>query len=214
MSWWRWMVSDTNKFVLIRSEGRVSVGKQLVLRTASTYKLLMKAPSWSHWGWLLKWWGCTATTRCSVIVGMQIVRLSVSHIVVYQGCATFITEEPNAIKQIRPRAASSFHTGCLVLVTGIKIHFVVLYCIWPAGCRLHTPVVYYSWCKYGNYVQGRTQGGGDLGLNLPSWICYVTKTSLLMQRSLCMLSYIFCLFNVDLNQKPQNDFAWKFQGAL
>jgi len=28
------MVSDSNKFVLIRSEGRVSVGKQLVLRTA------------------------------------------------------------------------------------------------------------------------------------------------------------------------------------
>jgi len=43
-----------------------------------------------------------------------------------QGCATFITEGPNAIKQIRPRAAPSFHTGCLVLVTGIKIHFVVL----------------------------------------------------------------------------------------
>jgi len=29
-------------------------------------------------------------------------------------------EGPNAIKQIRPRAAPSFHTGCLVLVTGIK----------------------------------------------------------------------------------------------
>jgi len=36
MSWWRWMVSDSNKFVLIRSECRGSVGKQLVLRTAST----------------------------------------------------------------------------------------------------------------------------------------------------------------------------------
>jgi len=31
-------VSDSNKFVLIRSEGRGSVGKQLVLRTASTHK--------------------------------------------------------------------------------------------------------------------------------------------------------------------------------
>jgi len=39
------MVSDSNKFVLIRSEGRASVGKQLVLRTASTYQLLVKAPS-------------------------------------------------------------------------------------------------------------------------------------------------------------------------
>jgi len=36
------MVSDPNKFVLIRSEGRGSVGKQLVLRT---YQLLVKAPS-------------------------------------------------------------------------------------------------------------------------------------------------------------------------
>jgi len=124
------MVSDSNKFVLIRSEGRMSVGKQLVLRTASTYELLVKGPSWLHWDWLLKWWGCTATTRCSVIVGMQtqaLMRLPVSHIFVYQGCATFITEGPNAIKQIRSRAAPSFHTGCLVLVTGIKIHFVVLH---------------------------------------------------------------------------------------
>jgi len=32
------------------SEGRGSVGKQLVLRTASTYQLLVKAPSWLHWG--------------------------------------------------------------------------------------------------------------------------------------------------------------------
>jgi len=54
-------------------------------------------------------------------------RLPVSHIVVYKGCATFITEGPNAIKQIRPRAAPLFHTGFLVLVTGIKIHFVVLH---------------------------------------------------------------------------------------
>jgi len=62
--------------VLIRSEGRVSVGKQLVLRTASTYQLLVKAPSWLYWDWLLKWWGCTATTRCSVIVGMQITSIN------------------------------------------------------------------------------------------------------------------------------------------
>jgi len=39
------MASDFNKFVLNRSEGRGSVGKQLVLRTASTYELLVKAPS-------------------------------------------------------------------------------------------------------------------------------------------------------------------------
>jgi len=39
------MVSDANKFVLIRSEDTGSVGKQLVLRTASTYQLLVKAPS-------------------------------------------------------------------------------------------------------------------------------------------------------------------------
>jgi len=39
------MVSDSNKFVPIRNEGRGSVGKQLVLRTASTYQLLVKAPS-------------------------------------------------------------------------------------------------------------------------------------------------------------------------
>jgi len=42
MSWWRWKVSDSNKFVLIRSEGRGSVGKQLVLRTASTHHLWWK----------------------------------------------------------------------------------------------------------------------------------------------------------------------------
>jgi len=35
------MVSDSNKFVLIRSESRGNVGKQLVLRTASTYELLV-----------------------------------------------------------------------------------------------------------------------------------------------------------------------------
>jgi len=46
------MVSDSNKFVLIRSEGRVSVGKWLVLRSASTYQLLVKASSWLHWDWL------------------------------------------------------------------------------------------------------------------------------------------------------------------
>ena len=102
-----WMGSDSNKFVLIRSEGRVSGGKQLVLRTASTYQLLVKAPSWLHWDWLLKSWRCTATTRCSVIVGIQIskrgdanmlaravvkgvywdCRLAVSHIVVYEAGA-------------------------------------------------------------------------------------------------------------------------------
>jgi len=65
------MVSDSHKFVLIRSEGRGSVGKQLVQGTASTYQILVKAPRWLHWDWLLKWWGCTTTTRCSVIVGMQ-----------------------------------------------------------------------------------------------------------------------------------------------
>jgi len=54
-------------------------------------------------------------------------RLPLSHVVVYQGCTTFTTEGPSAIKQIRPRPAPSFHTGCLVLVTGIKIHFVVLH---------------------------------------------------------------------------------------
>jgi len=37
------MVSDSNKFVLIRSEGRGSVEKQIVSRTASTYELLVKA---------------------------------------------------------------------------------------------------------------------------------------------------------------------------
>jgi len=76
MSWWRWMVSDSNKFVLIRSEGRGSVGKQLVLRTASAYQLLVKKRSWLHWDCLLKWLGCTATTRCSVIVGMQITSIN------------------------------------------------------------------------------------------------------------------------------------------
>ena len=147
MSWWRWMVSDSNKFVPIRSEDRRSVGKQLVLRTASTYQLLAKAPNWLHWDWLLKWWGCTATTRCSVIVDLM--SLPVSHIVVYCGRATFITEGPNAMKQIRPRAAPSFHTGCLALGTGIKIHFVVVH----LARMLHTPSVYYSWCKYGNYIK-------------------------------------------------------------
>jgi len=76
MSWWRWMVSDSNKFVLIRSEGKGSVGKQLVVRTASTYQLLVKAPSWLPWDWLLKWWGCTASTKCCVIVGMQITSIN------------------------------------------------------------------------------------------------------------------------------------------
>jgi len=54
-------------------------------------------------------------------------RPPVSHIVVYQGCATFITEGLNAIKQIRLQATPSFCTDCLVLVTGTKIHFAVLH---------------------------------------------------------------------------------------
>jgi len=54
---------------------------------------------------------------------------AVSRIVVYQACATFITEGPKAIQQVRQRAAPSFHTGCLVLVTGMKIHFVVLHLV-------------------------------------------------------------------------------------
>jgi len=29
-----------------------------------------------------------------------------------------------------------------------------------------------------------------------------------------MFSYIFCLFDVSLTQKPQNDFALKFQETL
>jgi len=33
------MVSDSNNFVLIRSEGRGSDGKQLVLHTSSTYQV-------------------------------------------------------------------------------------------------------------------------------------------------------------------------------
>ena len=129
MSWWRWMLSDSNKFVLIRSEGRGSVGKQLVLRTASTYQLLVKAPSWLHWGWLLKWWGCTVTTRCSVIVGMQIASINETAGFTYcciPGVCNRYYWRPNAIKQVRPRAAPSLHTGCLPLVTGIKIPFVVL----------------------------------------------------------------------------------------
>jgi len=68
-------VLDSGKFVLVRSEGRKSVGKQLVLRTASTYQLLVKARRWLHWDWLLKW-GCTATTRCSAIIGMQITSIN------------------------------------------------------------------------------------------------------------------------------------------
>jgi len=46
------MVSDSNKFVFVRSEGRGSVGKQVVLSNASTYQLLVKAPSWFHRDWL------------------------------------------------------------------------------------------------------------------------------------------------------------------
>jgi len=65
-----------------------------------------------------------------VIVGMQITSINETGGFTYcriQGCATVITEGPNVIIQIRPRAAPSFHTGCLVLVTGIKIYFVVLH---------------------------------------------------------------------------------------
>ena len=128
MSWWRWMVSDSNKFVLIRSEGKGSVGKQLVLRTASTYQLLVKAPSWLHWDWLLKWWGCTATTRCSVITEVQITSINETAAFTYC-CLPGVCnlKGPNAIKQIRRRTVPLFHTDCLVLVTGLKIHFVVLH---------------------------------------------------------------------------------------
>jgi len=59
---------------------------------------------------------------------------------VRQGCATFITEGPNTIKQIRPRTAPSFHIGCLVLVTSIKMHFVVLH-------LARGPLVAQPWCK-------------------------------------------------------------------
>jgi len=154
MSWWRWMMSDSNKVVLIRSAGRGSVGKQLVLRTASTYQLLVKAPSSLHWDWLLKWGGCTATTRCSVIIGMQITSINETAGFTYCRipgvCNPYCnTEGPSAIKQIRPPATPSFPTVCLVLVTGIKIHFVALH----LAHRLHIPVVYYSWCKYGNYIK-------------------------------------------------------------
>ena len=69
-------------------------------------------------------------------------RLPVSHIVVYQGCATFITEGPNAIKQIRLWAAPSFHTGCPVLSDRHKNPLCLLHL--PAGRRLHTPVVHYN----------------------------------------------------------------------
>jgi len=56
------MVSYSNKFVLIRTEGGVSVGKQLVLRTASTYQRLVKAPSWLHLACL------HGTFHCGLIV--------------------------------------------------------------------------------------------------------------------------------------------------
>ena len=89
MSWWRWMVSDSNKFVLIRSEGKGSVGKQLVLRTASTYQLLVKAPSSLHWDWLLKWWGCTVQQPSGALwssgcKSQALTRLPVSRIVIYR----------------------------------------------------------------------------------------------------------------------------------
>jgi len=47
------MVSNSNKSVLTRSKGTGSVGKHLVLRTASTYQLLVKAPV-DYTYWLLK----------------------------------------------------------------------------------------------------------------------------------------------------------------
>ena len=129
MSWWRWMASDCNKFVLIRSEGGGSVVKQF-------YALL---PPMSFW-WKHQvdyietgYQNDEAVQRppgalwLSGCKSQALMRLPASHIVVYQGCATFIIEGPNAIKQIRSRAAPSFHIGCLVVVTGIKIHFVVLH---------------------------------------------------------------------------------------
>jgi len=63
-----------------------------------------------------------------------------------QGCANFITEGPNAIKQIKPWAAPSFHAGCLVLVTGIKIHFVVLNLV-------RGPQVAYPWVRFSTKSQ-------------------------------------------------------------
>jgi len=89
------MVSDSNILVLIRSEGRGSVGKQLVLRIASTYQFLVKTPSWLHWDWLLKWWSCTATTRCSVIAGMQITTINQTAGFTY--CRMYTIVDANAV---------------------------------------------------------------------------------------------------------------------
>jgi len=65
--------------------------------------------------------------RHSIILVRRGAAAGVAQLIVNQRGATFITEGSNVIKQIRPRAAPLFHTGCLVLVTGIKIHFVVLH---------------------------------------------------------------------------------------
>jgi len=146
-------VSDSNKFVLIRSEGRRSVGKQLVPRTASTYQLLVKAPSWLHWDWLLKWWGCTATTRCSVIVGMQI--SSINETAGFSYCC--IPEVCNLYYWRAKRNKTDYTAGRAFVSHRLSSHSDrhknPLCCIWPAGRRLHTPVVHYSWCKYGNYIK-------------------------------------------------------------
>jgi len=48
------------------------------------------------------------------------------------------------------------------------------------------------------FLCARAYARGGFGVKTPPWICYVTKTSLLMQRSLCTFSYIFCSFDVNL----------------
>ena len=57
---------------------------------------------------------------------------------------------------------------------------------------------------------------GGLGLNpLPlNLLCYKNVITYAKEFVYSMFSYIFCLFDVNLTQKPQNDFAWKFQGTL
>ena len=61
-------------------------------------------------------------------------RLLVSHIVVYQGCATFLTERPNAIKQIKLRATPSFHIGCPVLLVTGRDERIVDFCYLILSC--------------------------------------------------------------------------------
>ena len=61
--------------------------------------------------------------------------------------------------------------------------------------------------------KGVRKGGGGGVKNPPvNLLCY--KNVVTYAKGLCMFSYIFCLFDVNLTQKPQNDFAWKFQGTL